>query len=484
MPIATSLPDDPRFDLICVGSGFASTFFLVDYLRRAGPRARVLVLERGRHNSHEWQIENRRNSHIDWNDAYVRQGDPKKDWRFTIGFGGGSNCWFGQTPRMMPSDFRMKSLYGVGEDWPLSYEDLEPFYQEAEEIMMVAGSSEDSPFKRSGPYPQPPHRFNGADRLLKQAYPNHHFAMPTVRARVDTRNRPPCCANGVCDLCPVDAKFTIQNELMGLFEDPRVALLLEAEALEVETRGNTATGVRYRFQGREHLAEGDLVVVGANALFSPFLLMRSGIRHPRLGRRLYEAASLRAEIFLDGVDCFDGSTLTTGLNYAAYEGPHRRERGTFTIETWNLGPLRVDYGKWRSVLHVYITIEDLPQEQNRVVLSTEDPSKPVAVFEGYSPYLHRGVEAVKAEVPRIMARLPLEKVTFRDKLGQNGGHIQGTVMMGDDPETSVVDRHLIHHTLRNLLVLGASAFPTGPCANPTLTLCALSLWSARHVMTS
>ena len=484
MPIATSPPDDSHFDLICVGSGFANTFFLVDYLRRAGPQARVLVLERGRHNSHDWQLENRRNSNIDWKDTYIRQGDPGKDWRFTIGFGGGSNCWFGQTPRMMPSDFRMKSLYGVGEDWPVSYDDLEPFYQEAEEIMMISGPSDDSPVRRSKPYPQPPHRFHGADRLLKQAYPDHHFAMPTVRARVETKNRPPCCSNGVCHLCPVDAKFTIQNEMMGLFEDPRVVLLMEAEVLAVETRGDVAAGVRYRFQGREYLAEGDLVVLGANALFNPFILLRSDIRHPRLGRRLSEAASLWGEVFLNGVDCFDGSTVTTGLNYAAYEGPHRRERGAFTIETWNHGPLRVAYGKWRSVLHIYITIEDLPLEQNRVELSSEDPSRPVAIFEGHSPYLHRGVEAVKTEVSRIMAPLPVEKVVFRDELGRNGGHIQGTAMMGDDPETSVVDRHLIHHRLRNLLVLGASAFPTGPCANPTLTLCALSLWSARHVMTS
>lgn len=484
MPIATSPPADPRFDLICVGSGFASTFFLVDYLRRAGPEARILVVERGRHNSHEWQLENRKNSNIGSEDTFLRQGDPGKDWRFTLGFGGGSNCWFGQTPRMMPSDFRMKSLYGVGEDWPVSYDDLEPYYQEAEEIMMISGPSDDSPHRRSKPYPQPAHRFNGADRLLKQAYPDHHFAMPTVRARVETHNRPPCCANGVCDLCPVDAKFTIQNEMMELFEDPRVALLLEAEALAVETSGGIATGVRYRHQGREYLAEGDLVALGANALFNPFLLLRSDIQHPRLGRRLCEAASLWGEVFFDGVDCFDGSTVTTGLNYAAYEGPHRRERGTFTIETWNHGPLRVEHGKWRSVLHFYVTIEDLPQEHNRVEISSEDPSKPVAIFEGFSPYLDRGLAAVKTEVPRIMAPLPVEEVRFRDELGRNGGHIQGTVIMGDDPETSIVDRHMIHHKLRNLLVLGTSAYPTAPCANPTLTLCALSLWSAQHLMTS
>ena len=63
-------------------------------------------------------------------------------------------------------------------------------------------------------------------------------------------------------------------------------------------------------------------------------------------------------------------------------------------------------------------------------------------------------------------------------------HVLGTVVMGSDPETSVVDRHLLHHEVRNLLVLGGSAFPTGSPSNPTLTIAALSLWSAEHLLGS
>ncbi len=78
--------------------------------------------------------------------------------------------------------------------------------------------------------------------------------------------------------------------------------------------------------------------------------------------------------------------------------------------------------------------------------------------------------------------LPVEDAIVKYGTGTEG-HIQGTTPMGDDPGASVVDRHLVHHRVRNLLVLGSSTFPTCPPANPTLTIAALSLWSARQLRT-
>ena len=85
-------------------------------------------------------------------------------------------------------------------------------------------------------------------------------------------------------------------------------------------------------------------------------------------------------------------------------------------------------------------------------------------------------------VDAIAGVLPVEDAIDKHATGTEA-HIQGTTPMGDDPATSVVDRHLLHHRVRNLLVLGSSTFPTCPPANPTLTIAALSLWSARHLMT-
>jgi choline dehydrogenase-like flavoprotein len=234
------------FDLIVIGTGFGSSFYLHKYLQHAKPEARVLVLERGSVHSIDWQVAARSNSDIEHDSTFVNQGMPDKAWRFNVGFGGGSNCWWACTPRMMPNDFRIWSAYGVGRDWPVGYDELEPYYQEAEEIMSISGSDQGAPFPRSKPYPQPPHRFTDPDRLLKAAYPDAWFPQPTARARVATAARPACCANTICHLCPISAKFTIANDLGGLYRDNRVTLLLGAEALAIETAGGTATGVVFR----------------------------------------------------------------------------------------------------------------------------------------------------------------------------------------------------------------------------------------------
>ena len=84
-------------------------------------------------------------------------------------------------------------------------------------------------------------------------------------------------------------------------------------------------------------------------------------------------------------------------------------------------------------------------------------------------------------IDRLSEALPIERIVTTG-LGATAAHIQGTAVMGDDPATSVVDRYLMHHQYRNLLVLGASAFPTAGPAYPTLTVSALSLWAADHVL--
>jgi len=167
---------DAAYDLVLVGSGFASTFFLVEYLAAAPESARVLVLERGPRRSWSWfrrnPSESKRNS-LRW----LRHRNPEKEWWHALAFGGGSNCWWGNTPRMLPEDFRLRSTYGVGEDWPLSYDELEEDYCRAEELLGVAGPSEQSPFPRSRPYPLPPHAWTDPDRALHRAHPG----VPTVR---------------------------------------------------------------------------------------------------------------------------------------------------------------------------------------------------------------------------------------------------------------------------------------------------------------
>jgi choline dehydrogenase-like flavoprotein len=472
---------DNKFDLIVVGTGFSSTFFLHRYLQKTKSSSRILVLDRGKHDSHSWQIKNNRNSSKD-NDNFVKNNNPDKQWVFTIGFGGGSNCWWAGTPRMMSSDFELQTRYGKGKDWPLKYDELEPYYFEAETVMQVSGPDYGDFLNRSAPYPQPPHLFNRPDYLMKQAYKDLYFQQPTARAKVSTSNRPQCCASGTCHLCPTDAKFSIQNEMKSIYKDSRVKLLLDSPVQTLITNNDLATGVVYGKQGETHKAYGDLIILGANAFFNAHIMLRSGMKHRLLGKLLNEQVSYNATIDLDGIEGFQGSTSVTGHAFHLYDGPHRKERAACLLESHNTpNILRMERGKWSHRMLLRCIIEDLPDERNYINVDPSAPSKVEIHYKGHSNYTQKTIDRLPEDLSIILSPLPVERI-YPLKHNRTDSHILGTTVMGDNQNNSIVDRHLIHHKYRNLAVLGSGAFPTCPPVNPTLTLSALSLWSADYLL--
>jgi choline dehydrogenase-like flavoprotein len=468
------------YDLILAGTGFSSSFFLLEYLARAPRTARVLVIERGWRESRGWQLQHRRVSRIPHETTFRSSGLPTKEWRFTLAFGGGSNCWWGCAPRMLPADFRLRTTYGVGDDWPIGYDDLEPLYAAVEQVMAISGP-EQTPYPRRSPPPQPPHHLSDPDRMLARAYPGQYVAQATARARVPTGRRGVCCATGVCGLCPVDAKFTIENGLAEVYADPRVSLQLGAEVRAVDVAAGRVTGVHVSREGREERVEGDLIALGAGPVFNAGILLRSGDPHPLLGRRLFEQMAVTADIDLAGVDNFQGSTVVTGQGYMLYDGPHRSTHAACLIENWNRpDQLRWEPGRARQLMQLKFIFEDLPQVKNRLTIGTDD--RPVLEFHEYSDYAYRGLDALATGLDALLSPLPVERAVLSRQPLPTEGHMLGTAVMGTDPETSVVDRWMVHHRFRNLVVLGGSAFPTGSPSNPTLTISALALWSARHLL--
>lgn len=468
-----------QYDLILVGTGFASSFFLTRYLESAPANASILVLERGRVDVHPWQVENLRNSSFE-GEAHRGSG-AHKEWIYVIGFGGGSNRWWACTPRMLPNDFRTKSLYGVGRDWPLDYEELAPFYDRVEDVMQVSGPSERTPFPRNGPYPQPPHRATRPEEVLAAAYPDSFFHQPTARTRRATKGRPRCCASGTCSICPINAKFSVQNELAHIYEDERITIEYGACVTGVGTKAGLVDAVRWEREGAEHESQGELVVLGANALFNSHILLRSGFEHAQLGKRLCEQVGRNVAVYLDGLDNFQGSTSVTGHGYMLYDGEHRKSRAGCLIESFNIPTLRAERDRWRQTLRLKFIYEDVPQESNQVSLDAEDPGIARTNYGGYSDYTQRGLDALEADLPDLLAPLPVESIEIRG-LNKTEAHIIGTTVMGDDPQTSVLDRHQVHHEFRNLVVLGSGCFPTCPPANPTLTLSALALHAAENLL--
>jgi choline dehydrogenase-like flavoprotein len=289
-----------------------------------------------------------------------------------------------------------------------------------------------------------------------------------------------CCASFRCHLCPVDAKFTAENGFQDLFLHPGLNVELDAEVTHLHHQGANVTAAVYAKGGRERRVSGDLFVLGANAIHSPAILLRSGIDHPLTGCGLHEQIGYAVEVLLDGLDNFGGSTITTGLNYSLYDTPSRKDQGgalIFFENRWQHN-LRKEFGRWRQTLPLLVNVEDLPQDANRVTVDGD--GIPSVDHGGVSEYGKRGVAASRRELERVLAPLPIEEVVFRG-MRETEAHLQGTLRMGNDPGTSVVDGNQIHHDLRNLVVVGSAVFPTCSCANPSLTVAALSLRAAGRI---
>jgi len=159
------------YEAVIIGSGFGSFFFLHEFLkkRRTG---RILVVEWGAYKTRQWQVENKANSIYDTETLYTH-GAGEKYWHYSVAFGGGTVCWRAICPRNHPSDFQLKSKYGVAVDWPISYQDLAPYYHEAEQVMCIAGPDDIGVYHPgAGNYAQPPHRTSDIDRIMKAAQPD------------------------------------------------------------------------------------------------------------------------------------------------------------------------------------------------------------------------------------------------------------------------------------------------------------------------
>jgi len=467
-----------HYDLVVTGTSFASTFFLKKALEKLGPSSKILVLERGKHFPHAERLDKKRARQPLGNPSAqsTYETQSSKTWIFDPSFGGSSNCWTGCTPRFMPADFRIRSEYNVGFDWPIGYEDLLPYYEEAEEIMQIGGPGL-TPWPMRKPYSQPPQELSTVDLLLHKEYGPDYISQPTARATRPIGVRGQCCTSAVCNLCPVNSKFTIDNSLAFLFDDPRISLKLDAQVIALDLTGNTADGVIYRTSGKDISVTADTVILGANAIFNPHILLNSGDESSLTGAGICEQVGKFVRVYYDGLTNVGGSSIITANGFMMYDGKHRSDRAGCLIESFNTPFIRNEPGKWRDMSIFKFIYEDIPNTSNRVVKS-DDITTPRIIYEGHSEYCQKGLNHLETDFQRLFSFLPISGYEIDPKPQETEFHICGTTRMGDDPAESVVDSGLVHHKFRNVLVLGSSVFPAISPANPTLTLSALSLMAA------
>lgn len=431
--------------------------------------------------------------------------------------GGTTWHWLGTTLRNVPSDFKVKSLYGRGVDWPIDYETLEPFYLAAEREIGVAGnSSDDLGSPRSGDFPMGEIPMTYLDKHFAAGLQGTEYkvsATPQGRNSAPHADRPECCGNGSCiPVCPIQAKYdatvhVAQAEAAGAIVYDQTT----ATRLNLDADGNIASVTFRRPDGSEGTARGNVFVVAAHGIETPRLLLNSaqdgapnGVSNSsdQVGRNLMDhPTSLSWAEAAEPVFPYRGPLSTSGIENLR-DGAFRTERSAFRIEIGNDGhswptgaPVStvekfVREGLRGEELEAKIKdatsrqirlaslVEQSPDADNRVTLH---PSKKDAngmplprIQYDFDAYTRAGLDAAEQAHNEVFAAIGAGNVEHATEV-QGAGHIIGTVRMGADAATAVVDADMRSFDHRNLFLLGSGTFPTSATANPTLTIAALSL---------
>lgn len=463
---------------------------------------------------------------LSWNpDYYYRQVGPAKFKSTYVKVVGGTTWhWLGTAIRMSPEDFRLKSGFGRGEDWPLSYDELEPYYGRAEielGVSGIAGSPPSAP--RSTDYPMPPIPQTFLDKKFAEKLAGSPYVVsPTPHARnsVDHDDRPACCGSSSCiPVCPVQAKYDASVHVERAISKGAVL-----HAATTVTRVETGADGRVSFiaftrrDGSTGRATGKFYVIAAHAIETPRLLLASANDHApngvannsdQVGRNLMDHPSqLSWATAQEPVWPYRGPLSTSGIENLSV-GEFRGERGAFRIEIGNDGhswptgaPLSTAQAlaaqglrgpdldqalKQQAARHVRMAslVEQLPDPDNRVTLHPTEKDRygvPLPqIHYSIDDYVKAGLAAAARAHEDIFAALGTEAVHHAEEFN-GSGHIIGTCRMGDDPASSVVNAELRSHDHDNLFIAGSSVFPTSATANPTLTIAALSLRAAEGML--
>ena len=454
--------------------------------------------ERMKSKRHEINISTALHRHIVLGDV------PQKNIQYVSALGGTTNHWMGQTPRLLPADFHMKSSYGVMEDWPITYDELEPYYCLAEEELSIAGASDNPRVPRSRPYPLEPHAFSPMDLLFKSCFPEGSIVhSPQARPTRPVGDRPECCGSATCSLCPVDSKYTTLNTHIPQLEKMEsVRILPKTIVLFLETNGSRKVKRAFALgnHGEQTWIEADLFILAAHALENPAIILRSPEikQHPLTGKYLFDHIAFPVTFLLDQKGFPDyGQSFFTAHCYQFYDGDFRKFHSAALGEVVNPGFLPVSSfveeaiakgfsgttlreevaNQYQKQITMFFLLEDLPDPARQIRIGKKTGKLRIPETEifytKHSRYVHDARKHILAELPHYVSQLGLRK-TIAGELTDSTGHLLGTCRMGTY-ETGVVDRDLRYHEADNLYILGASAFPTYSPSNPTLTIAALAI---------
>jgi len=507
-----------HYDIIIIGSG-AGGGTLLHRLAPSGKR--ILVLERGEYVPREpdnWSpravnVEGRYNTRETWRDSKGRPLHPHTNY-----WVGGNTKFYGAALfRMRREDFgELRHRGGLSPAWPITYDELEPYYSEAERIYQVHGERGADPTEppASGPYPHPPVSHEPRIQQLHEDFAAlglRPFHVP-LGIMLDERNRrtSKCIRCATCDgfPCLVQAKSDAQVCCVDpALEHANVTLLTGAlvSRLETDASGREVARVVVERNGVTETYSGDIVVSACGAINSAALLLRSANdRHPGglangsdvVGRHYmgHINSVLMALSRCPNPTVFQKTLALNDFYFGSPEWPwpmgHISFVGKLDGVTLSAGAPAIAPG-WtldlmgKHSLDFWLTSEDLPDPENRVTLDRDG-----AIVLSYRPNNEEGHRRLITRLEQLMQQQRACPVHGHDChqglfsrnlfIGQRiplagVAHQNGTVRFGADPRTSALDRNCRAHEVENLYVVDGSFFPSSGAVNPALTIMANAL---------
>ena len=524
-----------RVDVLIIGAGPSGAVVALEMARHGFS---VVCLEQGRWfnnaefpgDKQEWELLSQQRWSVDPNVRASTDDYPLDVSGSDLspvmlgGVGGSSLVYSAHWMRLLPSDFRMYILDGVGDDWPLTYDELAPYYDKMDRALGVAGVAGDPMYPAGLEPPLPPHPIGKVGRRAARGMNElgwHWWPSPNAIASQRLGELARCVRYGTCETgCPAGAKasFDITHWPAAISSGAELRTHCRVRKISTDRRGRADGAVYFDAAGAEREQKARLVIVAANGIGTPRLLLLSahsgapqGLANSSglVGKRLMlhpngEVTGIYDEPMqswlgpagqaIHSLEFYETDASRGFVGGAKWQvmptgGPLRalslHNRAPFDEQWGNEVHARVGETLGRS-LQWAINSQDMPEDRNTVALDdalTDSSGIPAPRIDyRISSNTRRLMSFNLDRVEEAHRAAGAVKVMRTDLWRDQPGHLMGTAKMGNDPATSVVDRWGVAHDVPNLAIVDGSTMPTSGAVNPTATITAMALRAAEHLI--
>ena len=440
--------------------------------------------------------------------------------------GGSTIVWGAHFPRLHPSDFRVYSDDGVAHDWPLSYDDLAPFFDENDQMMGVSGLAGDPTYPTKPQRPMEPLAIGTMGNTLASGFNKlgwHWWPADAAICSVNYKDpagnsRSACNYGGSCVLgCRRGARSSPDLNYWPAAVKGGVQLATSCRVKRIlMQRNGRARGVEYiNGEGDTGIIEAELVVLAANGVGTPRLLLASANdKYPnglanssdQVGRNMMvHPPAFVTGVFPSDLESYKGPVGNILYSHEFYETDESRGfvRGFQLQAQRQYGGLDTALGgvvgvpvPWGANHHdefkrrmgrlatLLVLADDLPEQRNRIILdenlADSDGIPAPKLIYSYSENTKRILDFGVQKATDLMKAAGAADVLIKPRV-REVFHLMGTARMGEDPESSVVNKWGRSHDIPNLFIIDGSVFVTGGSANPTSTVQALALRFADYI---